>query len=105
VAHHQQLQIRRRTPVIIKHRHQPLAEQQPMLSQKIRGHCAYHGITGNDSALARFRYGTVRLWWKWLGRRNRERTMTWERFDSLWARYPLPPALAVHSAYRQAANP
>jgi group II intron reverse transcriptase/maturase len=86
-------------------RHQPLAEQQKTLSQKIRGHCAYYGITGNSRALSRFRYWTVRLWRKWLSRRNRERTMTWERFESLLARYPLPQAIAVHSTYRSAANP
>jgi RNA-directed DNA polymerase len=88
-----------------EHRHRPLAEQQNALSRKIRGHCAYYGITGNATALARFRYWTVRLWRKWLSRRNRERTMIWERFESLLARYPLPPAIAVHSTYRPTANP
>jgi group II intron reverse transcriptase/maturase len=86
-------------------RHKPLAEQQKTLSQKIRGHCAYYGITGNSRALSRFRHWTVRLWRKWLSRRNRERTMTWERFERLLARYPLPQAIAVHSSYRPAANP
>ena len=86
-------------------RHKPLAEQQNTLSQKIRGHCAYYGITGNSRALSRFRHWTVRLWRKWLSRRNRERTMTWERFENLLARYPLPQAIAVHSTYRPAANP
>jgi hypothetical protein len=87
------------------HRHLPLAEQQKTLSQKIRGHCAYYGITGNSSSLSRFRMWTVRLWRKWLSRRNRERTMTWERFESLLARYPLPPAITLHSTCRAAAKP
>ena len=29
------------------HRHQPIAEQHRTLSQKLRGHYAYYGITGN----------------------------------------------------------
>lgn len=87
------------------HRHRLLAEQQNTLSQKIRGHCAYYGITGNALSLTRYRQWVVRLWRKWLGRRNRERTMTWERFERLLARYPLPQAIAIHSTYRPAANP
>ena len=86
-------------------RHKPLAEQQNGLSQKIRGHCGYYGITGNSRSLSRYRYWLVRLWRKWLGRRNRERTMTWERFNCLLERYVLPKAIAVHSTFRPAANP
>ena len=33
------------------HRHSPIAEQHQTLSQKIRGHYAYYGITGNALAL------------------------------------------------------
>jgi RNA-directed DNA polymerase len=88
-----------------QNRHKPLAEQRNTLSQKIRGHCAYYGITGNARALSRFRHWLVRLWRKWLSRRNRERPMTWERFNRPLARYGLPPALAVHSTTRTTAKP
>ena len=37
------------------HRHEPLDEQHQTLSQKLRGHCAYYGITGNSQSLGRFR--------------------------------------------------
>ena len=37
------------------HRHHPIAEQHQTLSQKLRGHFAYYGITGNSITLARFR--------------------------------------------------
>jgi len=87
------------------HRHEPLAEQQQALSQKIRGHCAYYGITGNSQCLSAFRLWLVRTWRLWLSRRNRERGMTWDRFNRLLERYPLPAALAIHSTYRPAANP
>ena len=32
------------------HRHHPIAEQHQTLSQKLRGHFAYYGITGNSIA-------------------------------------------------------
>jgi group II intron reverse transcriptase/maturase len=87
------------------HRHDPLGEQQQTLSQKIRGHCAYYGITGNSQCLSAFRLWTVRAWRKWLSRRNRERGMAWDRFNQLLDRYPLPAAVAIHSTCRRAANP
>jgi group II intron reverse transcriptase/maturase len=86
-------------------RHRPLGEQQHTLGQKLRGHFAYYGITGNAAALSRFRLGVVRCWRKWLSRRNRERSLTWDLFARLLERYPLPPARVVHSVYARAANP
>src|SRR5207249_3025227 len=47
---------------------EPITEQQRTLSQKVRGHCAYYGITGNSLLLQRFRHAVLRLWRKWLGR-------------------------------------
>jgi group II intron reverse transcriptase/maturase len=87
------------------HRHDPLAEQQQALSQKLRGHCAYYGITGNSQCLSAFRLWLVRTWRRWLSRRNRERGMTWDQLNRLLERYPLPAAIAIHSACRPAANP
>jgi group II intron reverse transcriptase/maturase len=87
------------------HRHRPIAEQQNTLSQKIRGHCAYYGITGNSQCLHEFRLQVVRLWHKWLNRRNRERSMTWAIFNRMLARYSLPEAVAIHSVCRVAAKP
>ena len=85
-----------------ENRHPPIGEQQQTLSQKLRGHFAYYGITGNASALTGFRTAVVRCWRKWLSRRNRERGMTWHIFNRLLARYPMPAARAVHSVYTSA---
>ena len=82
------------------HRHWKLRDQQAGLSRKLRGHYAYYGITTNATALSRFRSDVLRLWRKWLGRRNRERRMSWERFKCLLETYPLPAARVVHSVYR-----
>ena len=87
-----------------RHCHLPVAEQHRTLSQKLRGHDAYYGLTGNLQALQRLRYGVVRLWWRWLGRRRRGR-LPWPRFAALLRRFALPAARVVHSVYRLAAKP
>ena len=87
-----------------ENRHHALAEQHETLSQKLRGHYAYYGITGNAEALQRFRRGVIGAWRKWLGRRHRGGEVTWERMYRLLERYKLPPAVVVHSVYRRAAK-
>jgi group II intron reverse transcriptase/maturase len=87
-----------------KDRHRALADQHRTLSQKLQGHFAYYGITGNAEALQRFRRGAIGLWRKWLGRRHRGDSVSWARMYRLLVHYPLPPAIVVHSVYRQAAN-
>jgi RNA-directed DNA polymerase len=84
------------------HRHDPIADQHRTLSQKLRGHLAYFGITGNGLAIKGFRDGVLRIWKKWLARRRRRGFLSWETFGRLLKRYPLPAALVVHSVYRRA---
>ena len=86
------------------HRHDPVREQHTVLSQKVRGHYAYYGITGNSFAIARFRYEVLRLWRKWLLRRRRAWRGTFDWFGRLLQRYPLPSAAAVHSVCRRVAK-
>ena len=81
------------------HRHRPVAEQHAKLRQKLLGHFAYYGITGNGLWLQKFREAVKKLWQKWLSRRSRGAPMPWERFTHLLRRYPLPPARVVHSIY------
>jgi group II intron reverse transcriptase/maturase len=83
-------------------RHRPVYEQHAKLSQKVRGHYAYYGITGNMRMLKGFLQAVHRAWWKWLTRRNRLREMTWDRFNRLLKRYSLPPPRIVHSYVKQA---
>ena len=84
-----------------RHRHEDVGEQQRKLNQKLRGHYAYYGITGNARALSSFRYLVRRIWRKWLSRRNRKRNFPWSRFALLEERYPLAAARVVKSIYRQ----
>jgi RNA-directed DNA polymerase len=87
------------------HRHLPVRQQHQTLSQKLRGHYAYYGITNNARALKGFLCAVHRAWRKWLDRRNRRREMHWAKFNRLLKRYPLPAVRIVHSACVHAAKP
>jgi RNA-directed DNA polymerase len=86
-------------------RHLPIGEQQQKLNEKLRGHYAYYGVTGNSGALSRYLWEVQRRWRKWLYRRSRTRSMNWARFRSLLRRYPLVGVRTVRSVYRSAAKP
>jgi len=88
-----------------RNRHRKVPEQHRQLSAKVRGHCAYYGITGNSKSLQKFRTQAERAWRFWLNRRSQRAKMTWRRFNLLKLRYPLPPARAIHSVYFSAAKP
>jgi RNA-directed DNA polymerase len=88
-----------------KKRHLPIPEQHTTLVQKLRGHYAYYGITGNSAALSRVSHAVARIWQKWLSRRNRECRWTWAVHRKLLERYPLPPPVPIHSVLRHAVNP
>jgi RNA-directed DNA polymerase len=85
-------------------RHHPMRDQHRTLSQKLRGHFAYYGITGNSMALGRFRTAATWIWKRWLSRRRRRGgRMTWDRLNRFLKRHPLPPAIAIHSVCRPVA--
>lgn len=88
-----------------EHRHAPVDEQHRELSQKLRGHYGYYGITGNSDGLSHFVSEVKRRWNYWLNRRSDRRRWTWERFARYLRAHPLPPPIAVHSVLRHAANP
>jgi RNA-directed DNA polymerase len=80
-------------------RHQPMVEQHQTLSQKLRGHDAYYGITGNYRMLHELRAVVAEVWRKWLARCRRAGTLPWDRFVRLLKRFPLPAARVVQSVY------
>ena len=85
-------------------RHRQMRDQHRTLSQKLRGHFAYYGITGNSMALGRFRSAATWIWKRWLSRRRRHGgRMTWDRLNRFLKRYALPPAIAIHSVCRPVA--
>lgn len=77
-------------------RHTPMAWQHAQLVSKLRGYYGYYGITGNSRSISRVHYWVQRIWRKWLSRRSRTSNVTWEKFNRLLARYPLPsPRICV----------
>jgi group II intron reverse transcriptase/maturase len=77
--------------------HQPVRWQWQILTQKLRGHYGYYGITGNYRAIDRFLQEVRRVWRKWLDRRSNRARMKWERMEKLLERYPLPrPRIMVN---------
>ncbi|HEU0020672.1 MAG TPA: hypothetical protein VFR55_03225 [Dehalococcoidia bacterium] len=88
-----------------RYRHLPLAVQHDALCQKLRGHLGYYGLTGNYEALVRFRWEVRRTWYKWLCRRSQRGRMSWDDYQRLLGRYPLPPPRVAHSVYRPSAKP
>jgi hypothetical protein len=77
-------------------RTEPLAAQHRQLSQQLKGHFAYFGISGNSKRLANLRYQTRRIWRTWLSRRSNNSRVTWEDFARIEKRFPLPPPAIVH---------
>jgi group II intron reverse transcriptase/maturase len=86
-------------------RHLPISEQHKKLNEKLRGHYAYYGVTGNSRALTRFLHEVGPRWRRWLTRRNRLRSLSWEKFLAILSRYPLAPVRTVRSTLKHAANP
>lgn len=80
-----------------KHRHLSMKEQQRELNEKLRGHDAYFGVTGNHHMLSRLRWEVAKQWRKWLVRRNRGNSPNWEKFQAMLRTFPLLPARIVHS--------
>jgi len=77
-------------------RHEPLPEQQRKLSQTLKGHFAYFGISGNYQRIADLRYEARRIWRKWLSRRSNNGGVTWDLFSRLEKRFPLPQPRILH---------
>ena len=62
----------------------------------MRGHFAYYGVGGNSRRLRWFANQVVRVWRKWLSRRDRQGVVLWTHFNELLARHPLPPVRILH---------
>jgi RNA-directed DNA polymerase len=75
-----------------KNRHLPIRVQHRHLSAMMRGHFAYYGVGGNGQRLRWFAHQVVRIWQKWLSRRDRGSVVRWARLNEILKRHPLPPA-------------
>jgi len=57
---------------------------------KLRGHYAYYGVTDNLAGIKRFGAEVEKLLMKWLNRRGKKNCLTWEKFQKMLERFPLP---------------
>jgi RNA-directed DNA polymerase len=80
-----------------EHLHTPLEYQQQMLNAKLRGHYQYYGRPTNYRSLEKFVYTVRRIWRQWLARRTRGRSLSWQRFILILARYPLLRPRITHA--------
>jgi group II intron reverse transcriptase/maturase len=77
------------------HRHKSVKEQHAALTQRIAGHYNYFGVNGNVPCLQHVLRACTVVWHKWLNRRSQRASKTWDEFNELLRRYPLPRA-SVH---------
>jgi RNA-directed DNA polymerase len=77
-------------------RTESLVDQHRQLSQKLKGHFAYFGISGNYQRLDDLRTETKRIWRQWLSRRSHNSHVTWDEFSRVEKRFPLPRPKIIH---------
>ena len=70
----------------------PTAEIMRTTANKLRGHFAYYGISGNGKSISCYAYEVRMLLFKWLRRRGKRGSLNYEKFDQLLKRFPLPGA-------------
>ena len=66
-----------------------LWSQQAALNAKLRGHYEYYGRFSNYQGLLKFYRVVKKTWRKWLSRRMRGATLTWDTYNNLLKRYRL----------------
>ena len=72
-----------------QHRHDPVDVQCAVLNAKLRGHYQYYGRPTNYRHLWKFYRNVRRIWKKWLNRRTRGKTFTWDKYAQLLHHHPL----------------
>lgn len=78
------------------HRTLPTSEIMKTAANKLRGHYAYYGVTGNSRSIGDYYLQVKRLLFKWLGRRGKRDCLSFEKFNLLLKKFPLPtPRIVV----------
>jgi len=72
------------------HRTLPTSEIMETVARKLMGHYAYYGVTGNSQSIGDYFYHVKRLLFKWMGRRGKRGSLSFEKFKLLLKRFPLP---------------
>jgi RNA-directed DNA polymerase len=66
---------------------------------KLRGHAQYYGVSFNAERIRKFFTEATRIFFKWMNRRSQKKSFTWEKFNKLKERYPLPRAKICHPLF------
>ena len=77
-------------------RHAPIRDQHRHLSQMMRGHFGYYGVSGNTRRLQWYAHQLVRIWKAWLSRRDNKGAFCWRQVRALLQRLPFPAARVIH---------
>ncbi len=80
-----------------EHMHDTLDKQRIGLNKKLRGHYEYYGRPTNYQSIWRFYRVVRRIWKECLNRRTRGKTVTWDKFAHIIARYPLELPRITHA--------
>jgi hypothetical protein len=83
----------------------PLRTQHRKLSQMLKGHIAYFGISGNYKCIAALIYQVRRQWRYWLSRRSHKSRVTCEAYERVLRPFPLPRARIAHCYTGTWSNP
>jgi hypothetical protein len=75
--------------------HTPIYEQHRWLCSVLRGHDLYYGLPSNWPRVDGFHEAVRHRWYRVLCRRS-QRRLTWEQFNALLARFPLPSTRITH---------
>lgn len=87
-----------------KARTQKTAEIWETARAKLAGHYAYYGITDNSPGISRFAREVKLLLFKWLNRRGKRGSLTWERFTEMMKKFPLPAPRIKVNIYQLSVN-
>ena len=75
----------------------PTAWLMQRTAAKLEGHYAYYGVTDNSRSIGNFAHLVKQILFKWLNRRGKRGCYTWEKFQKLLERHPLPaPRIKVN---------
>jgi RNA-directed DNA polymerase len=81
--------------------HLPVYKQQAHLKSALTGHYNYYGRRTNYQSLRKFHIEVLGIWKYWLGRRSQNGYVSWDRFQGILRRYPLPRARITQGAYSE----
>jgi RNA-directed DNA polymerase (reverse transcriptase) len=73
--------------------HSPIIQTLEKLRLAMRGHYNYYGVNGNFKSMMKFWWYALATTWRKLRRRSQKKSMSWEKFWSLWTELVPTPTI------------